>query len=95
MHFKQFQNQHYLFFGSSGAILQSTLSEDQSKQHGALISSLTEKASILVNTLDPDDELSFLRIRSKRKEVMVAPDEEFLMMVIQNPGAAEGADLMR
>lgn len=77
----------------TGAILQSTLSEDQSKQHAALVSSLTEKASILVNTLDPDDELSFLRIRSKRKEIMVAPDKEFLMMVIQNPSVAESFTL--
>jgi dynein light chain roadblock-type len=72
-----------------GAILQSSLSVDQSKQHAALISSLTEKASLLIQTLDPDDDLNFLRIRSKKKEIMVAPDNGFLMMVIQNPNAVE------
>jgi dynein light chain roadblock-type len=72
-----------------GAIIQSSLSADQSKQHAALISSLTEKASLLIQTLDPDDDLNFLRIRSKKKEIMVAPDNGFLMMVIQNPNAVE------
>ncbi len=72
-----------------GAILQSSLSVDQSKQHAALISSLTEKASLLIQTLDPDDDLNFLRIRSKEKEIIVAPDNGFLMMVIQNPNAVE------
>ena len=76
-------------FNRLGAIIQSSLSEDQSKQHAALISSLTEKASLLIQTLDPDDDLNFLRIRSKKKEIMVAPDNGFLMMVIQNPNAVE------
>ena len=33
------------------------------------------------------DELTFLRIRSKKKEILIAPDNEFLMVVIQNPNA--------
>ncbi|GFH49084.1 hypothetical protein CTEN210_05560 [Chaetoceros tenuissimus] len=72
-----------------GSILQSTLTEEQSKQHGALISSLTEKASLMISTLDPDDKLSFLRVRSQKKEIMIAPDNDFLMMVIQNPNVVE------
>eukprot|EP01083_Nonionella_stella_P104647 300255_1 len=72
-----------------GAILHSSLSEDQSSQHAELISSLTQKASLLIDTLDPEDDLNFFRIRSRKKEIMVAPDKEFLMMVIQNPSVAE------
>lgn len=36
------------------------------------------------------DELTFLRIRSKKKEILIAPDNEFLMVVIQNPNAGVG-----
>lgn len=72
-----------------GAIIQSTLTEEQSITHAALLSQLTDKASSLVNILDEKDELSFLRIRSKNKEIMVAPDKEFLLVVIQNPNATE------
>lgn len=73
----------------AGAIVHSSLTEEQSKAHAALVSQLTEKASMLVTSLEPDDELTFLRIRSNKKEIMVAPDKEFLMLVIQNPNALE------
>ena len=78
----EFVNTH-----TQGAIIQSSLSEEDSKEHAALLSSLTEKASILVGTLDPDDELNFLRVRSKKKEIMIAPEGSFVLVVIQNPNA--------
>ncbi len=54
-----------------GAIIQSTLDEDKAKTHAAAISDLTGKASHLVGLLNRDDELTFLRIRSKQREIMV------------------------
>ena len=55
----------------SGSIIQSTLDEEQSKTHAAALSDLSCKASYIVRMLDPDDELTFLRIRSKQREIMV------------------------
>eukprot|EP01083_Nonionella_stella_P078818 215921_1 len=78
-----------LIMTKEGAIVHTSLTEEQSKAHAALVSQLTSKALILVESLDPDDELSFLRIRSQKKEIMVAPDKDFLMLVIQNPDAVE------
>ena len=43
------------------------------------------KASTAVRTLDDNDELAFLRIRSKKHEIMVAPDKDYVLVVIQNP----------
>ena len=37
-----------------------------------------------------DDELAFLRIRSKKKEILISPDKDFIMVVIQNPNAGVG-----
>jgi hypothetical protein len=31
------------------------------------------------------NDLTFLRIRSKKHEIMVAPDKDFLLVVIQDP----------
>ena len=73
-----------LILSRDGAVIQSTLSEEQSLEHAALLSQLSQKAGIVVQTLDPDDELTFLRIRSQNKEVMVAPDNDFLLVVIQD-----------
>ena len=39
----------------------------------------------VVRDIDPQNDLTFLRIRSKKHEIMVAPDKEYLLIVIQNP----------
>ena len=56
----------------SGAIIQSTLDDEQSKTHAVALSDLSVKASHIVGLLNPDDELTFLRIRSKTREIMVS-----------------------
>lgn len=40
---------------------------------------------VQVRTMDPSDDLTFLRIRSKQHEILVAPDKEYSLIVIQNP----------
>ena len=39
--------------------------------------------------LSIQDDLTFLRIRSQKHEILVAPDKEFTLIVIQNPAADE------
>lgn len=39
----------------------------------------------MVRDLDPQNDLTFLRIRTKKHEIMIAPDNEFLLIVIQDP----------
>ena len=73
----------------TGVTVQSTLNEEETAAHAALLSQLTDKAAMLVETLDTNDELTFLRIRSKKREIMVSPDKEYLLIVIQNPNASE------
>ena len=63
--------QYILLYTLSGSIIQSTLDEEQSKTHAAALSDLSCKASYIVGMLNPDDELTFLRIRSKQREIMV------------------------
>ena len=43
----------------------------------------------MVRDLDPQNDLRFLRVRSKDHEMMVHADPEFTLIVIQNPAAAE------
>lgn len=74
---------HLLFF--SGIPIKSTLDNSTTVQYAGLISSLADKARSVVRDLDPTNELTFLRIRSKKHEIMVAPDKEFILIVVQNP----------
>ena len=75
----------------AGATLQTTLSEEQTAEHAAMLSQLTTRASNLVRDLDPTDELSMLRVRSRNREIMIAPDKEFILIVIQNPHIGESS----
>ena len=57
-----------------GAIIQSTLDDEQTSTHAMALSEITAKASHIVGLLNnnqDNDELTFLRIRSKQREIMV------------------------
>ncbi|TPP63887.1 Dynein-associated protein Roadblock [Fasciola gigantica] len=55
-------------------------------QYCGLIQQLTSKARSAVRDLDPSNDLTFLRIRSKKNEIMVAPDRDYSLIVIQETG---------
>ena len=59
------------------------LGEDYAKY----ISLLANKAKSLVRDLDPTNDLSFLRIKTRNEEIMVTPDEDFILIAIQGPKA--------
>ena len=54
-------------------------------QYSVLVSQLSERAKSIVRDLDPSNELTYLRIKSKKHEVLVAPEEDFILIVVQNP----------
>ncbi|KYM77216.1 Dynein light chain roadblock-type 2, partial [Atta colombica] len=70
---------------AEGIPIKSTLDNTTTVQYAGLISQLSDKARSVVRDLDPTNDLTFLRIRSKKHEIMVAPDKEFILIVIQNP----------
>tara|TARA_Y100000780_G_scaffold127943_1_gene115201 strand:+ start:115 stop:390 length:276 start_codon:yes stop_codon:yes gene_type:complete len=37
------------------------------------------------------NDLTFLRVRTTKNEVMIAPDKEFMLIVVQNPHAEDTA----
>ena len=69
----------------SGVPIRSTLDAKSTLQYSALISQLAAKARSVVRDLDPQNDLTFLRIRSKKHEIMVSPDKDFILIVIQDP----------
>lgn len=74
-----------LVVNSEGIPIKSTMDNTTTVQYAGLISQLVDKARSITRDLDPTDDLTFLRIRSKKHEVMVAPDKEFILIVVQNP----------
>ena len=74
-----------LIVNKDGVPIKTNMSTEDAKNHASLISQLTTKASSVVRTLDPQNDLTFLRIRSKKNEIMIAPDKDYMLFVIQNP----------
>ncbi|KAG6449053.1 dynein light chain roadblock-type 2 [Manduca sexta] len=68
-----------------GIPIKTTLDNHISVQYAGLMTALIDKAKAVVRDLDPSNDLTFLRIRSKKSEVMVAPDKDFILIVVQNP----------
>ena len=66
--------------------------EDQSgavARFSSLVPQLASMARNMVRDLDPQNDLRFLRVRSRDHEMMVHADPEFTLIVIQNPDAEE------
>ena len=68
-----------------GIAIRTTLDNSTTTQYAALYQQLAAKARSAVRDIDPQNDLTFLRVRSKKHEIMVAPDKEYLLIVIQNP----------
>ncbi|KAI9274412.1 hypothetical protein BDA99DRAFT_237424 [Phascolomyces articulosus] len=77
-----------VILNNEGQAIRSTMDEDLTKQYGQLISSLVQQARTTVTTLDDQNDLTFLRVRTKKHEIMIAPDHEYLLIVVQNPQEA-------
>lgn len=81
--------QGIVIINSDGIPIRSTLEQSLSTNYAAHITSLAAKARSAVRTLDPQNDLTFLRIRSKKHEIMVAPEKDFTLVVVQNPNAEQ------
>lgn len=62
---------HSLMF--SGIPLKSTLDNTTSVHYASQIHSLASKAKAVVREIDSTNDLRFLRVRSKKHEILVAP----------------------
>ena len=62
----------------SGIPIKSTLDNATTVQYAGLISQLADKAGSVVRELDPTNDLTFFRIRTKKHEIMVAPGINYL-----------------
>ena len=45
---------------------------------------LAQLADVTVRDIDPQNALAFLRVRSRKNELIIAPEEDHILIVIQN-----------
>lgn len=69
--------------GSNHVIHSHFKSADPSK-YADKLPPLIERARCMVRDLDPTNDLTFLRIRADKTEIMVAPGDDYTLIVVQN-----------
>ena len=58
-----------------GGFVRSTIDNSTTMSLTSLIRTLSDKAKSCVRDLDPQNDLTFLRIRTKKQEILVAPSK--------------------
>ena len=71
----------------SGISVKITMTAQETQKYSRLISGLTERARSMIREFDCDNDLIFLRVRTSKNEVMIAPDHDYLLIVIQKLGS--------
>ena len=74
---------------ANGLAIRSPFGEDVSQQYCEMFSELCIAARNSVRTLDPENDLTFMRVRSHKHEIMVAPAKDYVLLVVQNPNVDE------
>ena len=73
--------------GNDGYPIRSSLNSAATINYLENFGSLIELARYTVRNLDPTDELDFLRMRTSDYEVMIAPEKEYSLIVLQKGNA--------
>eukprot|EP00824_Muranothrix_gubernata_P002000 TRINITY_DN12347_c0_g1_i1.p1 TRINITY_DN12347_c0_g1~~TRINITY_DN12347_c0_g1_i1.p1 ORF type:complete len:114 (+),score=5.05 TRINITY_DN12347_c0_g1_i1:31-372(+) len=76
-----------LIINQDGNAIKTTMDQKETIEYATLISQFISKAKESVGKLWEGEEVTFLRLRSRQHEIMVAPDNNFSLIVLQNPGS--------
>merc|ERR1712044_53183 len=70
---------------TEGIPIRTTLDNATTVQYCGLLNRVADNARRCVRDIDPTNDLTFIRIRSRKHEIMIAPEKDYTMAVIQNP----------
>ncbi|TRY62778.1 hypothetical protein TCAL_13129 [Tigriopus californicus] len=73
-----------IIVNAEGIPIKSTMDPHTTTQYSGLINQLVEQARTMFKEIDSSNDLTFMRMRTKKHELMVAPDGDYLLIVIQN-----------
>ncbi|XP_016994138.1 dynein light chain roadblock-type 2 [Drosophila takahashii] len=70
---------------NDGIPIKTTLEYNQTLHYAALMQTVREKARQVVLDMDATNEFTFLRLRTLQHELMLCPQEDYFIMVLQSP----------
>jgi len=67
---------------SEGIPLSSTLSSDETEKIAAFVTSIVDKAKKIINELGTG-KLNFLTVDASKKELLIAPEKDYILVVLR------------
>ena len=67
-----------------GVTIKSTLDPTTTSQYSHILGTLINQAIAMFKESDPSNDVTFMRVRTKKCQFMVVPDNDFLFIVVQN-----------
>ena len=64
-------------------VLEKSVSPETAMVYAEMIPPLITMARMCIRDMEPQNDLTFIRIRSRENEIIVAPYEEFHLVVVQ------------
>ena len=77
-----------IVMSSEGIPIRTTLPQANTAHLVSLIHGLSIKAKSAIKEMDHQNEMTFIRLRSHKDEILIAPDKEFTMIMIQKPSSS-------
>lgn len=81
----------FIVINADGIAIRTTMGNEETVHYAALVSRFAAKCRACTRKLAADDELQFIRVRSAKHEIMIAPDfaggTEYTLIVVQDPRA--------
>lgn len=74
-----------MLINNEGIPVRTSLDTSVTAQYSGALSHFTERAAFTVKAMDPTNDLHYLRISTKKQEILVAPSDDFKLFVIQKP----------
>lgn len=68
---------------NEGVVIRSTMDNSTTQLYLANCTSLAQMARCAIRDLDPQNDLKFLRVRSRKFEIMIAPEADYSLIVVQ------------
>ncbi|KAH8262589.1 dynein light chain roadblock-type 2 [Drosophila bipectinata] len=66
--------------------IKTTMDYTLTVHYAAVVNTLAAKAAKMVSSLDANNELMNIRLRTKQHEVIIVPSENYIIVVVQKPG---------
>ncbi|CAL6078262.1 Roadblock-related_dynein light chain [Hexamita inflata] len=74
-----------IILSADGFPIRSSLDEELTVLYSQTFSQLARKAHAMVQNLDPQDDVRLIRYRTKKHEILLAVDDQFIMITVQVP----------